>query len=186
MEHIYQNIQGWFTFPTFYSGLVQQAKDGYHFVEVGAWKGKSAAYLAVEIANSGKKIQFDCVDTWEGDTSITSSFHEPLLEQPNALYEHFLKNIEPVKEFINPIRETSVKASKQYKDASLNCVFIDGAHDYKNVYQDISAWLPKIKPGGILSGHDYFHPPIQQALEEILGETFSHIGEDVWIHKVKK
>lgn len=186
MQHIYQNIQGWFTFPNFYSSLVNQAKDGYHFVEIGAWKGKSSAYLAVEIANSNKKIKFDCVDTWEGDTSISSSYTEPLLEVKDGLYKHFLENIEPVKEYINPIRMTSKKASELYEDGSLNCVFIDGAHDYDSVRSDVLSWLPKIKKGGLLSGHDYAHPPIQQVLEEIFPGNYMHIGEDVWIHKIAK
>ena len=37
-----------------------------HFVEVGSYKGRSTSFMAVEIANSGKQIKFDCVDTWEG------------------------------------------------------------------------------------------------------------------------
>lgn len=186
MKHIYQNIQGWFTFPTFYSSLVNQAKDGYHFVEIGAWKGKSSAYMAVEIANSNKQIKFDCIDTWEGDSSITSSFDEPLLNIPDALYNHFLENINPVKEFVNPIRSTSADASKLYKDGSLNCVFIDGAHDYQSVCSDINIWLPKIKAGGILSGHDYVHPPVQEALKDVLTDGYFHFGEDVWVFKIKK
>jgi hypothetical protein len=186
-EHIYQNIQGWFTFPNFYSSLVDQAKDGYHFVEVGAWKGKSSAYLAVEIANSNKQIQFDCVDTWEGDISISSSYSEPLLEIKDGLYNHFLQNIEPVKKYINPIRMTSKKASTTYQDGSLNCVFIDGDHNYDSILLDIKSWLPKIKQGGLLSGHDYAHPPIQQVLEELFPGKHAHISsEDVWIHKVAK
>lgn len=186
MEHIYQNIQGWFTFPNFYSEIIKQSKDGYHIVEVGSWKGKSTAYIAVEIANCGKQIKFDCVDTWEGDSSITSSFDEPLLSKPNALYEHFLQNINPVKQYVNPIKSTSIDASTLYSNNSLNCVFIDGAHDYDSVRLDIKSWLPKIKTGGLLSGHDYAHPPVQQALRDCLFEGYFHYGEDVWVYKVKK
>ena len=49
MEHFYQKINGWFTFLNFYTNAVNQAKPGMHFVEVGTWKGMSAAFMAVEI-----------------------------------------------------------------------------------------------------------------------------------------
>ena len=184
MEHFYNKIQGWFTFPNFYKQLVEQAKDGYHFVEVGTWKGKSAAYMAVEIINSGKRIKFDCVDTWEGDTSITSSYDEPLLKTPGALYEHFLSNIAPIRypvnyQVLNPIKYTSEEASKLYEAHSVNCVFIDAAHDYVSAFTDINLWRSKIVPGGVLAGHDASHPPIQQALNELLPGHHC-TPEDVW------
>lgn len=186
MNHFYQNIQGWFTFPTFYSEIVKKAENKHHFVEVGTWKGTSAAYMAVEIINSKKEIKFDCVDTWQGDSSISSVYDEPLLNTPGALYEHFLKNIEPVKDYINPIRMTSVEAAKQYKDKSLNFVFIDGAHDYESVKNDLIAWLPKVEKNGILSGHDYAHIPVQQALKDVLNSGYFYFGENVWVYNVNK
>jgi hypothetical protein len=66
MEHFYNKIHGWFDFQNLYTKMVNDHADNSHFVEVGAFYGKSAAYMAVEIANSGKKIQFDVVDTWRG------------------------------------------------------------------------------------------------------------------------
>lgn len=67
IQHFWQNIHGWDDgIPPVYQEMVKQAEDGSHFVEVGSWKGKSSAYMAVEIANSGKRIRFDCVDTWGG------------------------------------------------------------------------------------------------------------------------
>lgn len=190
MKHFYHNIHGWFTFKNFYSELVKQAKDNYHFVEVGSWKGKSASFLAVEILNSNKNIKFDCIDTWNGSEEHLdneSPFYEPLLTVPDGLYNEFIKNIVPVKEIINPIRKTSLDASCMYERASLNCVFIDAAHDYDNACLDIRSWLPKIKPGGILAGHDIAHKPIQNAVQDCLTKNVITLREqDVWIYKVKK
>lgn len=187
MEHFYETIQGWFTYPFFYQQLVKQAKTGYHFVEVGTWKGKSAAYMAVEIINSGKKITFDCVDTWAGSIEhldINSPFYEPLLSIENGLYNHFLENINPVKKSINPIKLTSYEASKTYNDNTLNCVFIDASHEYADVYNDIKNWLPKIKRGGILAGHDFSYGPIKEALKDALSGGYMDFGEDVWYYKL--
>jgi hypothetical protein len=47
-------------------------------------------------------------------------------------------------------------------------VFIDADHTYESITSDIQSWLPKVKVGGIISGHDYNHPPVKQAVHELL------------------
>lgn len=189
MEHFYNNIEGWFTFPVFYTNIVKQAKDGYHFVEVGSWKGKSTAFMGVEIFNSKKQIKFDCVDTWEGSKDEgfddpTSPTYDPLFAVKGGLYNHFLENINPIKSVVNAIRKPSVEAADDYKDNSLDFVFIDAAHDYENVCADIKAWLPKLKSNGLLAGHDFHHEPIKQALKDTLKQNYEYYGEDVWFYKM--
>jgi predicted O-methyltransferase YrrM len=179
MEHFYHLTEGedWFTYPGLYSLMVTLAPDEAHFVEVGVWKGRSAAFLAVEIINSGKKIALDLVDTWEG-----SAEHFPLLED---IYEVFSKNIEPVSSFVNIKKTDSASASKDYKDKSLDFVFIDAAHDYDSVKADIEAWLPKVKQGGYLAGHDYpSWPGVTKAVNELIGESNIQSGEGCWLYSV--
>lgn len=168
MQHIYQNIDGWFSFPGLYSNVVKLFPENSHFVEIGTWYGRSAAYMAVEIANSNKKIKFDCVDTWVGSDE---DIHKKELDViNNTLYEKFLSNIEPVKNYINPIRMESLKAVELYKNNSLDFVFVDASHDYENVKKDIEAWYPKVRSGGILAGHDYVEvwKGVMQAVDEFL------------------
>lgn len=153
VEHFYQNEnfgENWFTYPNLYSSMVNKFPSGSNFVEVGSWKGKSAAYMCVEIINSKKNINFYCVDTWLGSEEHQNN------KDLNDLYNIFLANLKPVKDYYFPIRQPSIIASKQFKDKSLDFVFLDAAHDYDNVVQDILAWLPKIKDGGVLAGHDYY------------------------------
>lgn len=186
MKHYYQNIQGWVTYPNFYTNIIKQSKSGFHIVEVGAWKGMSAVYMGVEIINSGLDIKFDCIDTWNGSEehlNKSSQFYEPLLETKDGLYNHFLQNIKPVEHVVNPIRMTSLDASKLYSDESLDCVFIDASHDYENVVNDINAWLPKVKKGRILSGHDFIYPPVYDAIVDTLGKEIINTPEDIWIFK---
>ena len=65
MNHIYQNIQGWFSYGDLYSNLVKHCSHNqeYIFVEIGSWKGRSTSFMGVEIANSKKNISFYAVDT---------------------------------------------------------------------------------------------------------------------------
>jgi predicted O-methyltransferase YrrM len=63
MKHFYQNIQGWFNFQNLYTYVVDRLPNNSHIVEIGAWKGASTAYLAVECINSNKNIKIDVIDT---------------------------------------------------------------------------------------------------------------------------
>ena len=51
MEHFYQSVgeENWFDYQELYSSMVNHFCDGAHFVEVGSWKGRSAAFMGVEI-----------------------------------------------------------------------------------------------------------------------------------------
>lgn len=180
MKHIHKNIQGWFTFPKLYRNIVKHATNNSHFVEVGTWLGKSALFMAVEIINSNKNIKFDCVDTWEG-----SEEHQTFsIVKEKQLYNQFLKNIEPVKAVINPIKLTSLEAANTYLDNSLDFVFIDASHDYEHVKSDIYAWYPKVKVDGVLSGHDLdYWPGVKMAVFEFLNKnkyTLSINSENCW------
>ena len=68
---------------------------------------------------------------------------------------------------VNIIRKTSIEAVKDVPD-EVDLVFIDGNHSYSYVKQDIHHWLPKIRTGGMLSGHDYskLFPGVIKAVDE--------------------
>lgn len=53
------------------------------------------------------------------------------------------------------ISSTSLSAAKMFNDEYFDFVYIDAAHDYDSVCKDLNAWYPKVKCGGIFSGHDY-------------------------------
>lgn len=184
MQHFYENPsfgENWFNYKDLYSEQVNKSNDDSHFVEVGSWKGKSSVFMAVEIINSKKNIKFDCVDTWSGsldtdEIKTTKEYQENPLILNDKLYQIFLDNINPVSHIINPIRSSSVEASKLYKDNSLDFVFIDACHTYKCVEEDIKSWLPKVKNSGVLAGHDVFHQPVEQAVKNNL-HRYKIIGE---------
>jgi hypothetical protein len=52
-------------------------------------------------------------------------------------------------------RLTSVEAAEKVADHSFDFVYIDARHDYDSVLEDLEAWCTKVRPGGILAGHDY-------------------------------
>ena len=169
MEHFYDTIDGWSTgIPRIYKDIVSKSKDGAHFVEIGCWLGKSSAIMCVEIINSKKNIKFDCIDIWDVGIWLDKTAEGM---SSDDLYNKFMKNMEPVKDTFTVIREDSTKAADLYADNSLDFVFLDADHSYESVKRDITAWLPKVKSGGILAGDDYHSdfPGVVAAVNETLG-----------------
>jgi len=155
VDHFYENLQGWFDFEDIYSRMVREAASGAHFVEVGAYLGKSTCFMAVEILNSGKNIRFDVVDTWAGSVEHQKGQgHESSLVVEGGLYQAFQENVRPVQHVVHPIRMRSVDAADTYANGVLDFVFIDASHEYEDVVADIRAWRPKVKRGGYIGGHD--------------------------------
>jgi predicted O-methyltransferase YrrM len=181
MEHFYNKInsENWFGYEGLYKMMVSTFENGSHFVEIGVWKGMSACYMAVEIINSKKDIQFDCIDTWE----YVNTSSEIKKEQFENLYEIFLSNIEPVKDRINILKGISWEMSNKYKDESLDFVFIDAGHDYQSVTKDLISWSPKVKKGGVIAGHDYhFNVGVYPAVNEFFGiQNIKQMGA-CWIY----
>ncbi len=71
----------------------------------------------------------------------------------------------------------SVQAAQQIEDGSLDLVFIDADHAYESVMADIIAWLHKVRPGGVICGHDYWqghpHPlPAVDGVKEAVDKVF--------------
>lgn len=67
----------------------------------------------------------------------------------------------------------SVAASQHYGDRSVDVVYIDADHRYESVRADIEAWLPKVRRGGFLCGHDYHGglPGVMRAVDELFQNT---------------
>jgi hypothetical protein len=192
MEHYYtqtigETSEGWFTYPRLYRELVEKIPQNGIFVELGSWKGKSISYFAVEVINSNKNIKIYAIDTWLGSDEHSQ---DPWIKS-EKLYELFLANISKVSSVVTPIRGDSCLSAAKFENNSVDAIFIDACHEYENVKADIKAWLPKIKKGGIMSGHDYYWgqdrpegPPVKKAVIEIFGENdviFTGIYENCWM-----
>merc|ERR1712032_1365749 len=67
-----------------------------------------------------------------------------------------LKSLFPHSRRATLMRMTSHDAAAVIQNESLDFVWIDGAHDYEEVSEDLAIWFPKLRSGGILAGHDYF------------------------------
>jgi GR25 family glycosyltransferase involved in LPS biosynthesis/predicted O-methyltransferase YrrM len=184
IEHFHWNItSGWFSTEQqeLYRTMISSLPSDSHVVEIGCWKGKSTSFMAVEIANSEKSIQFDAVDTWEGSPEHQS---DPSVVAGTLLQE-FTKNIAPVKKYVNTRIGKSVDVAKTYHDESLDFIFIDGDHSVDAVKADIASWLPKLKPGGWIAGDDFNHWDKSNGVIEAVISTLPNvkINQTLWMYQ---
>ncbi|MBU6346911.1 MAG: class I SAM-dependent methyltransferase [Cyanobacteria bacterium REEB494] len=176
MNHIAADFgEDWFNSPSVYKMLVKNCRDDGRIVELGAWKGRSSSFLVVEAYNKSPKIEIHIVDTW-GDNPYDGS-----QDQASKVYEKFVENMAPLNGLFQLHRMNTADAANLFENKSLDGVFIDADHSYEAVKKDIQNWLPKIRKGGILAGHDYNHswPGVIKAVDELLSGIT--IFEFCWI-----
>ena len=179
MDHFYKKIHGWFNFSDLYRSIIAKMPEDFKFAEVGVWKGQSISYFVVEAINSQKPFELYAIDTFDGRGTMRDS----LLKMKDGLYDHFMKNIEHVKDHIKVIRNTSVNAAKEFPDNYFDAVFIDASHDFNSVLNDLHAWLPKVKNNS-LYGHDLDKTGVKKALEEFTKEKslkFKKTSRNCWM-----
>jgi predicted O-methyltransferase YrrM len=171
LEHFFRDLPGWAAFADLYVSQVRLAPPTRQsrFVEVGSWLGRSAALMAVEIENSGKNIEFICVDPWtDGGPDLRDTGYFKDLKV-RAVYDIFCQNIRPVQHRIKAMRMMSVEAAKHVEDNSVDFIMLDGDHNYEGIRADIDAWLPKMRSGSVISGDDYLWPGVKKAVDETFG-----------------
>lgn len=116
-------------------------------VEVGTYIGESAAVFSTAF----KTVY--TVDPW--DMGMMAMYGTEVTEdEVQSLYEQTTKDCKN----IHHIQKPSVLASTMFSDKSLDFVYIDGWHRVLPVMADILSWLPKVKNGGFIGGHDYIQP----------------------------
>lgn len=114
--------------------------------EIGVAAGDHSKLLLETIPN----LELYCVDTWRRSSDYWSfrgstlanweqQAREKLAPYPGA---HILQMLS---------QEAAGKVAKE----SLDFVYIDGGHDFMNIALDLALWSKRVRPGGIVYGHDY-------------------------------
>jgi predicted O-methyltransferase YrrM len=142
-------------------------------VEVGSWRGRSAVAICTALAEKSDP-RFWAVDTFRGD-SETEQDVGPV--QGDEIKDEFLRNVANF-DFVETVVADSREASREFEPGSLDWIFIDGDHTYPSVIADIKCWAPKLKPGGLLSGHDYGRSGVTDAVRRSIRD-FGQSGS-IW------
>jgi len=116
-------------------------------VEIGVFQGKFSRYLLLHTNDT----HLSCVDPWAEGYMHKSGNQIP----GENVYQFACRRLKGFGDRVDMLRMPSLEGAKTFEDSSLDFVFIDGDHSYQAVIDDILAWWPKVRPGGVLAGHDY-------------------------------
>lgn len=133
--------------------LAEKASKASLVAEFGAYMGRSAAVM----------LDAGCEHLWSCDPFMVDGTFE--------CASYFLRD-DIAKSRCEIIRKYSQEAANQLSHVrgKLDLVFIDAGHAYDNVILDIHTWLPMLRSGGLLCGHDYEQPDndVSRAVKELL------------------
>lgn len=128
-------------------------------IEVGVRDGRTTFYLLDHITD---------LSIIGVDTRVRQFYSPKVAEQ----YGHRLTALQGV----------SWQVASTIADNSVDMIFIDADHSYAAVRRDIIAYTPKLKPGGVLCGHDIDYAGVYQAVNELIGD-YGVGPNNVWIKK---
>jgi predicted O-methyltransferase YrrM len=173
----YEKIPGWFDFPSIYDQAVANASNKSILIEVGVAYGKSINYLASKCKENGIAPKIYAVDLFLGTKGERKGTYA------NDMFEQFVHNVHACKnnDLIETIIKDSSEAASDFKNGSIDFVFIDAAHDYESVKKDLIAWLPKVKKTGMIAGHDIDAAGVYKAVEEVIGKGKFEIVGRSWV-----
>lgn len=117
-------------------------------VEVGVERGLYSEVLLRE----NPLLHLICVDKWTPCRGYRDHVDAAKLER---FYTETQQRLAPYQARVTIMREWSVDAATQIPNGSLDFAYIDANHRLECVIADLAAWAPKVRPGGIVAGHDY-------------------------------
>lgn len=138
--------------------------------EIGVWYGATFFYLL----DNCPELHLYGVDIW---------IDVPGLSHHKDQYQNMIYVLGKVHEYAGRgriIGKPSLDAVRQFEDGSLDFVFIDADHSTESVSADIKVWLPKIRQGGFITGHDYDWATVRDAVAVELGKVRVYEPDWVW------
>ena len=119
-------------------------------LKIGAEIGVERGIFSKRICKANPQLKLYSIDAWQFVKGYRDHVPQERLDGFEKETRERLKsfNCEVIKGF-------SMDVVGKFDDESLDFVYIDAAHDYKSVKDDISEWDKKVRKGGIVAGHDY-------------------------------
>lgn len=116
---------------------------------------------------TGEVQEYTLVDIWlrdEGAALGNGGLHTNLYQARRM--QEAVRKLERFWPRVRFVQQRSVVAARLFEEASLDFVFVDAGHDECSVLEDLEAWWPKLRPGGLLAGDDYL---VAEAVQEMYG-----------------
>lgn len=159
-----KSIPGWFHHGNKILSLIEEYRPKV-CVELGTWLGASAIPVARSIQRWGGTLS--CVDTWAGDLNDDGG------SQPGKVPVMLMTCARAIVEAgvganIRLIPAMTIDAARYWSEP-IDFLYVDADHGYDGVRADLEAWVPHVKPGGLIVGDDYgnaLYPGVKEAWDE--------------------
>lgn len=177
LELMEVNAQGWASTSPVFEEIIQEIKPKL-IVEVGTWKGASAIHMAQTMLKYYDDFEILCIDTFLGSVEHwvdqQGSLFGGIKNGRPMVYEQFLSNVVhfQLTDYITPLPIDSINGSEILAKLGVqpDLIYIDAAHDYVSVRNDLTNYATCLRPGGYLLGDDWFHEPIKRAAWDTFGK----------------
>jgi hypothetical protein len=135
------------------AGLVEYYKElGPNIIgaEIGVCRGENIRSLLDNCPNIRKIYGIDPWIEYKDNLMITQKMADEWWKTANEILQSYWLD-----DSVELIRASSLYGARRFAPESLHFVFIDGNHSYSEVCADLETWWPRVKSGGLLSGHDF-------------------------------
>ena len=151
------------------------------YVEVGVEYGVTLVKVLSEL--DSELDEYWAIDPWK---PVGMKYGGKLgYRTPLEWYEMYASICAKMAEFrsLKVVKLPSTYIASLLPDEYFDMVYIDGDHCYQAVYDDLCAWYPKIKMGGVISGHDWNIRSVRDALRDFFGAPINCVedNEKIWL-----
>ena len=140
-------------------------------VEIGCFEGSSTELFALHC----KKVY--AIDPFDNVIGEANTHEKSLLIDAEKIFLERMSHYDNVE----IIKDCSKNAVNRFKDNSLDFVYIDGNHGYLYILEDTKLWMKKVKPNGIIAGHDFGDLEVIRVIKEIFGNPMATYEDTSWI-----
>ena len=131
--------------------LLNNQKGLHRGIELGVQSGKFSYWTLTQWTNC---TEYHLVDLWGHQENYEDVANVDQVKQ-EKLYQDTLRDLREYKEKLHVCRNYTSECVKRYDDEYFDYIYVDARHDFKGVWEDLVAYWPKLKVGGIMAGHDY-------------------------------
>jgi len=131
-------------------------------LEIGSWHGRSSRFIA---DNLSEDSQVWCCDTFNGSSGEPEMHGTAHWDRGDHAFQWWWCNLQEhiMGGRVVPVRMHSENAAHTFTHLvekgqlpKFDLIFIDGDHSEEGIKKDVEAWLPLLKEGGLMCGHDYY------------------------------
>jgi predicted O-methyltransferase YrrM len=165
--------------------LISLAHQSQSFVEVGCWTGITTRNIATHAPDTTVSAVDNFEGSWEHRNPVSPHFESRLMDS-GWLRGEFNKNTSHLMNVFAVPGDSVIIARNALRYLKrFDAVFIDASHEYEDVRLDIFAWLPLVKPGGVICGHDIDWPGVYRAVKELVPDAMLPLKEStLWCKQV--